>query len=506
MLTARYYLYAFASISAATFLSGAIAGGCSDAKTCYECFQASSLCRWCAGEKSCHNIAAATNVCEMPIARSEQCWGEACPRTIGDLGSRKIVWGLEAVAHATDPLAKFKVYGENSTGVFRLETGQEILGQYSAKKETSSGKVVTIGLAADWASGTCESKVVGELMRRKNFDYTIHLGDTYYSGTLEQTKQNFFGKVPPGKNRTGVSFPNGKIGTFALPGNHEMISGGTAYYDHTLERIGMRSIPGDASSPMEGQGASYFGLENEFWRVIGLDSGYLCYVTNEEGHRIIDLASLNLAETNAPQPDEVIDWLKNQVKLGDPNDKRGIVLLTHHHPHSIFGFDSPSPYNGTSSQLSSIFEGSKRKILWFFGHEHALALHKTMRFGNFEYMGRMVGNGGYSDPQLAHAADPATAIAFDNRTYQLVDGDLPVGKASSIGFNGYASLAFEGENLTVSYFTGACKQEDCKTGYSPAPAETPMARERFTAGGNGNVSGEITFLSPLLHIVHDEWL
>jgi hypothetical protein len=45
--------------------------------------------------------------------------------------------------------------------------------------------------------------------------------------------------------------------------------GGSAYFDRMLPTLGL--IEGGFS---QGQKASFFCLENEFWRVIALDTGY----------------------------------------------------------------------------------------------------------------------------------------------------------------------------------------------------------------------------------------
>ena len=50
---------------------------------------------------------------------------------------------------------------------------------------------ITIGIAADWASCTPQSAYVGMKMDEKKFQYTIHLGDTYYSGQDKELADNF---------------------------------------------------------------------------------------------------------------------------------------------------------------------------------------------------------------------------------------------------------------------------------------------------------------------------
>ncbi|MHC4973509.1 MAG: metallophosphoesterase, partial [Planctomycetota bacterium] len=80
----------------------------------------------------------------------------------------------------------------------------------------------TIALAGDWGSGTYSAYQVADRIRELEPDYTVHLGDVYYSGTKEEFDRYFLPED---------AWPEGKKGTFALNGNHEMYSGGRAYFE-----------------------------------------------------------------------------------------------------------------------------------------------------------------------------------------------------------------------------------------------------------------------------------
>jgi hypothetical protein len=56
---------------------------------------------------------------------------------------------------------------------------------------------------------------------------------------------------------------------FCLDGNHEMYARGFAYFDRILPALG----PMLHGKPCA-QKASFFCLENEYWRIIGLDTAY----------------------------------------------------------------------------------------------------------------------------------------------------------------------------------------------------------------------------------------
>ncbi len=159
------------------------------------------------------------------------------------------------------------------------------------------------------------------------------------------------------------------------------------------------------SGVMAGQSASYFSLENEYWRVISLDTGYNTY------------SPLFESDDN-PQPEAVITWLKEQVKLDDPTDTRGIILFSHHQPFTAF--DSKDKYPATprqvplplplplhsNSQLNSLcgwqiaaLVPANRTILWLFGHEHRVSFYDRVVAPDSGEAGlamytRCVGNGG----------------------------------------------------------------------------------------------------------------
>src|SRR5260370_37637730 len=79
-----------------------------------------------------------------------------------------------------------------------------------------------------------------EQVSRKNPDVVVHLGDIYYSGT-EYEVENWFEAIW----RQTLDLTS--IRTFTLSGNHDMYSGGAAYYG-LIDRLG--------------QPARYFALRN----------------------------------------------------------------------------------------------------------------------------------------------------------------------------------------------------------------------------------------------------
>jgi len=53
--------------------------------------------------------------------------------------------------------------------------------------------------------------------------------------------------------------------------NHEMYARGNGYFNSILPKMGLRKSGADWG---DGQWASFFCLENKYWRVIGLDTSY----------------------------------------------------------------------------------------------------------------------------------------------------------------------------------------------------------------------------------------
>ena len=131
-------------------------------------------------------------------------------------------------------------------------------------KAKDGGNVIKVSIVGDWGTGTYESWKAAESMASFVPDYTIHLGDVYYVGDQQEVNENFLGL--PGGTYTPVQFPTGKVGTFALIGNHEMYGGGGPYFSTIL--------PYCETGTGTTQQASFFCLESPEWRIIGIDTGY----------------------------------------------------------------------------------------------------------------------------------------------------------------------------------------------------------------------------------------
>src|SRR6185437_1047842 len=116
-----------------------------------------------------------------------------------------------------------------------------------------------LALLADWGGDNPAARHIASVARKQKPDIAIHLGDIYYGGIASEC-ETFLQLWP---FQTNMQHP--EIGvpprtSFALNGNHEMYSGGAAYFDLVLKAFG--------------QPQPFFSLENEHWRLIGLDTAY----------------------------------------------------------------------------------------------------------------------------------------------------------------------------------------------------------------------------------------
>jgi hypothetical protein len=249
----------------------------------------------------------------------------------------------------------------------------------------------------------------------------------YYVGGPAEADENFLGiRNPPESRFEPCLWPTGLHGTFALNGNHEMYARGYAYFDRILPTLGP-IVNGKA----QGQRASFFCLENEYWRIIALDTGY-----NSIGLPVLEY--IPFLKPDCALPPELLAWIREAVRPQD--DGRGIVLLSHHQYYSCFDDWYPKP----AKQLAEFFS---RPVLWFWGHEHRLAIYEEFGIdrGNRAF-GRCVGHGGMPvDLPPAEPKHSECRVEFvDKRPY-------PNDENLTIGFNGFVKMALDANRLTVDY-------------------------------------------------------
>jgi hypothetical protein len=305
--------------------------------------------------------------------------------------------------------------GDN--GIYSLAAGVE---------PSEAGQPVRISLIGDWASGTKESQDVAAAVAKAAPHFTVHLGDVYYVGTKQEIRENMLG----GK----VAWPMGRCGSFALNANHEMYARGKAYFEHLLPELGII----EASGGRQPQRASFFCLKNPYWLVIGLDTGYYSV-----GLPILE--KIKPFKPSARLHSKLMQWLHDDVGVQE-DEERGVILLSHHQYYSQFdsGHDRPA------RQLADLI---KRPVLWFWGHEHRLAVyakHASAK-GQLTAYGRCAGHGGLpiediGDKPKSDKKHRVGLVLYDRRER------IRIGAAKTpVGFNGYVDLTFAGRTLTVEH-------------------------------------------------------
>lgn len=246
----------------------------------------------------------------------------------------------------------------------------------------------SVALFSDWGTGRPAADAVMNQITARNPGVMIHLGDIYYSGQPDEARDRFLDH-----------WPAAGAARFALNANHEMYSGGHGYFETVLPE-------------MENQG-SYFCVQNDHWRLIGLDSAY----KDKKLHR--------------PQ----LRWLE---KLVEPNDGRRNILMTHHQAFSMF---EEVKAKDLYDPVKPLIEKGKVHA-WFWGHEH-----KSVAFKKYKgLVARCIGHGAipYSPPgsDFSEKTFPDLEVKFVNRRRR---------PSSLQGVNGFALLRFNGPDLEVDH-------------------------------------------------------
>ena len=294
-------------------------------------------------------------------------------------------------------------------------------GIYALASSVPSRPEITLTLLSDWGSDTTESDTVAHLTARYAPDYSIHLGDIYFVGTPEEVAENF--------TAPHASWYYGASGSLALCGNHEMYSNGSAYYQQLLPAMYVQ-VDGVKKS----QRAAFFCLENEHWRIIGLDTGY-----TSVGRPFLEV----LSPPDCHFRDEQLTWLRDVVKLGDPADKRGLVFLSHHPYISAFREDYFKP----GEQLYELMGEAARPVVWFWGHDHRLVGYQLGKNKcELQAYGRCIGHGGMPvETSMSVRDEDALKISFYDRRIRTRI------KRHDLGYNGFVLLQLDGAILTATY-------------------------------------------------------
>jgi hypothetical protein len=278
---------------------------------------------------------------------------------------------------------------------------------------------VTLAMIGDWGTGNPSSLTLGQRVAslRPRPNYTIHLGDVYYSGTPDEQRSRFVDIWPPGAD-----------GAFALNSNHDMYSGGAGYFS-----VALRSPKFSLQ-----QGLSYFALENAHWIVFGLDSAY------GSDSWLYQKGELNVAQ---------IAFLGIHAERARASGKR-VMILTHHQPIEMDG-SLVTPLCDQVTQAVGV-----KELHWYWGHIHAAAVLKPRIVNGVTILGRCAGHGGVPYEPV----DLTRAIAW---TETKLAGD-PEERRRAL--NGFAVVRLDGAAIHESFLG-----EDGSVRYPEAAASAAAA-------------------------------
>jgi hypothetical protein len=264
-------------------------------------------------------------------------------------------------------------------------------------------RLIAVG---DWGSGVPRAQKVATAMRGfieqalgQNRDiHVVHLGDVYYSGWEYEYKNRFLRHWPVRPAEAD------RIASWSLNGNHDMYSGGHAYFDFLLKDVRFRKQ----------RGTSFFRLYNEAWQIFALDTAW---------------------DDNGLQ-DPQAKWMKREL---DRNPQRAI-LLSHHQLFSAYE-DAPAVGRTIREKLGPVLDAGRVHAA-FWGHEHRCVVYDASR--GVEYP-RLIGHGGVP-VYMTHGKDDPVAppVSYEYRDF------ISKGLENWAVF-GFAVLDFDGPIITVRY-------------------------------------------------------
>jgi calcineurin-like phosphoesterase family protein len=272
------------------------------------------------------------------------------------------------------------------------------------------GKNARLVVVGDWGSGLPRAQSVAKEMRKKIEEartqgrnvHVVHLGDVYYSGWGHEYRKRFLPFWPVKINEAE------QIGSWNLNGNHDMYSGGHAYYDVALADPRFARWQSDGHA-----GSSFFTLINDDWKIIGLDTSW------EDG---------GLQE---PQP----QWLRDELRDAG---RRKTLLLSHHQLFSAYESGASSLIEKVSPVLAEC-----PVTAWFWGHEHrSMTFENNARVG----FGCCLGDGGVPVYQWHRAGDAYPAPGrYEHRRF-IAKG------LEHWAYLGFCVLDFNGPAFDVRYY------------------------------------------------------
>ena len=279
---------------------------------------------------------------------------------------------------------------------------------------------VTLAVAGDWGTGIAPAISIGGYIAKRNPDYTIHLGDVYYSGLPEEES-----------SRLIELWPAGARGSLTLNSNHEMYAGGRGYFDFALA---------DRKFALQ-NGLSYFVLQNRNWMIIGLDTAYFAgdSALYQDGY-------LSSGATNGTVQ---IDWLGEMIRLAAHSDMN-VIILTHHDGFDVDPYANTVTFKNLFTVMTSELQSVKR-WWWYWGHVHAGITYKSITKNNSTLYPRCIGHGGipwepFPDLASVHLNEPQVKVEWAE-VNTVTDST-----GHSRALNGYLMVTLDGANISETLY------------------------------------------------------
>jgi protein tyrosine/serine phosphatase/phosphoglycolate phosphatase-like HAD superfamily hydrolase len=230
-----------------------------------------------------------------------------------------------------------------------------------AQLKITDAETLSLALAGDWGTGTWNdgdnqlspADAVMQQIDRLGVDYTIHLGDVYYTGT-DPFIEHFAAQWMPGRR-----------GAFTLNGNHEMYDWGKGYFEKALTHPTFSAH----------QGTSYFSIEFGDWLVVGLDVAYF------DDSPILGDGALTDANQKA--------FLKD-IRTRADREKMKVIVLTHHTGISRDGTKRTKLW----SEIAAPDALGRAPDYWYWAHEHLGIVYSSSSAAGPDTVVRTVGHGG----------------------------------------------------------------------------------------------------------------
>ncbi len=267
-----------------------------------------------------------------------------------------------------------------------------------------------IAIIGDWGCGEYDPNPspavqVGRSVANLDPQYTIHLGDVYYSGTEDEERERFL-----------RLWPAGSMGSFALNSNHEMYCGAKGLY---------KTLLADPRFSAQ-QSTTYFALKNTHWRIIGLDSAY--YSTESSIYMSGNIVS---HESGAKKQ---LAFLKDQVQEAQQNNQQ-VIIMTHHNGRSEAGDEDKKLWR----QVTSCFNGNSGPAYWYWGHVHIGTVYKPFD----GVRGRCVGHGGIPGG-IPKELETSTNLEWFEKA--------PMPGSNILTMNGFAHIKLSGSSISESFY------------------------------------------------------